>query len=94
MHLKGIVNNLTGEIIYSRARHDFHWDKTKTIAIDGGQTDYVKVVGLGWSFVDFDLDDVTPKQLFTDWNEYINKLGSIDKNNPSVKNLVISSPKI
>ena len=89
MHIKGIINNSTGEIIYSRARHDFHWDKTKTIAIDGGQEDYVKISGSNWSFVDFDLDNVTIKDLFTDWNEYVNKFGSIDKNDPLVKNLVI-----
>lgn len=80
MKITGLLNNKTGEIIFSRARHDFRWDKTKEIAIDGG-FDYTKCSfnpGADFRFVEFELD-VTKKELYDDWNHQKDKYGSLNK---------------
>ena len=68
-----------GSIVYSRARHDFHWCPCKSVAIDGGQVDYIKVNG---NFEDYEMItievDVTLKELYNDWNKEINKYGLIE----------------
>lgn len=79
LEITGILNNKTGEIIFSRARHDFRNDKTKEIAIDGG-FDYHKISfhsDADFCMVIFELD-VTKKELFDDWNHRRNKYGSLD----------------
>lgn len=90
MNITGLLNNKTGEIIFSRARHDFRWDKTKSIAIDGG-FEYTKVsfnTDSDYSVVSFDLD-VTKKELYDDWTLGKDKYGSLDSKtiNFTIKNV-------
>jgi len=69
-----------GDIIYSRARHDYHSCSCEEIAIDGG-FDYVRM----------NFKTKTPKivtkhisaskqELFDDWNNNIDKFGIIRDN--------------
>jgi hypothetical protein len=59
-----------GELIYSRARHDFHYCHCGSVAVDGGR-DYLKVTANDgeWSTQDLTLAGITEKELFDDWNE-------------------------
>ena len=71
---------LCGDIIYSRARHDFRWCSCETIAIDGG-LDYTKV--------SYDSEKVpspqthaielpiTREELYFDWNHAKDKFGLV-----------------
>ena len=82
MKIKGILIKETGEIIYSRANHDFLYDSTKKYAVDGGQTGYSRTIFedfKGFENVEFELD-VTIQELYDDWNKSIDKLGRIDSN--------------
>ena len=68
-------------VIYSRARHDFHWCPCENIAIDGG-FDYKKVcyktTGPRHLFVEV---DVTRDTLYQDWNYRKDQYGLILKEN-------------
>lgn len=44
MNINGVFVKSTKEIIFSRCRHDFHWNSNNKIAIDGG-FDYLKICG-------------------------------------------------
>lgn len=66
-----------GEIIYSRAHHDFHWCHCNTVYIDGG-FDYTRI---GFApdteppkVFQFEVN-ATKKDLYNDWNERKNKFG-------------------
>ena len=70
------------DVIYSRARHDFHYCNCGAIFVDGG-FDYLRY-GEGSNNESFDkieninLElDVTKEKLFDDWNKGINKFGII-----------------
>ena len=80
MKISGIKHKETGEVIFSRARHDFHWDSTRTIAIDGG-TDYTRIVGdlNAFQHVTITLEGVTAKDLYDDWNTRTDKYGCMSK---------------
>lgn len=81
MIITGLLNNKTGEIIFSRARHDFRSDKTNEISIDGG-FDYTKVSfkpDADYSLVSFRLN-ITKQELYDDWNHRKDKYGSLNKN--------------
>jgi hypothetical protein len=78
MTITGIKCANCGDIVYSRARHDFRWCSCESCAIDGGQRDYFKVTGNvnEYKFVDLELN-VTLEKLYNDWNKSIDKLGLI-----------------
>jgi len=64
-------------VVFSRTRHDYRWCPCKTIAVDGG-LDYSRVVYTE-SFpetVELNLD-LTPDQLYDDWNKRTDKHGII-----------------
>ena len=72
----GLLIYSTGELIYSRDRHDMHRDVgTKQYAIDGG-SEYCKIItppiavsGRDYDIVQFSLPDgVNAYTLHTDWN--------------------------
>ena len=69
-------------VIYSRARHDFHWCFCGEVAIDGG-FDYKKVcykdVGPRHLFVE--VPEVTREILLKDWNSEEDNYGLILKKN-------------
>ncbi len=70
-----------GDIIFSRAVHDFHWCSCNTIAIDGG-FDYTKINGDQKYFLDmFTIKiDALKIDLYNDWNYNENKYGRIGIN--------------
>ncbi len=83
LEVTGALIKATGEIIYSRARHDFHYDETGSVAIDGG-FDYVKTSFKSmddFEFVTLRLKGVTKKMLYDDWYHMNSddKYGSIHK---------------
>ena len=66
------------DVIYSRARHDFHRCGCGEVAIDGG-FDYINV-----NFkkkppkkIEFDIGDVTRKELYDDWNGGVDYYGVV-----------------
>ena len=68
-------------IIYSRAKHDFHWCPCGKCAVDGG-FDYFKIVGNreDWEMTELNvLEDHTDGEakniLYNDWNLNENKFG-------------------
>lgn len=67
-----------GDIIYSRAVHDFHWCSCKSVAIDGG-FDYVKICGEPTDYVKIKAMSIpaTKWDLYVDWNTNTNKFGWI-----------------
>lgn len=81
LSITGIRCNNCGDVIYSRAHHDFHGCSCKgdkeRVCIDGG-FEYVKVNGEpdDYEFVKFDLQ-ATKKELYEDWNFGKNKFGKI-----------------
>jgi len=79
MKIGGILVKETGEIIYSRARHDFRWDSTHKYAVDGGQEDYHRRVFEsedGFREIVFDLP-VSAEELYEDWRTGSDKYGVI-----------------
>lgn len=89
MKIKAIRCPKCGDVIYSRARHDFHWCTCKLIGVDGG-FDYTKYCirleegRIDWvaptSVLQIELEvDVTEKKLYKDWNLGINKYGIVRK---------------
>jgi hypothetical protein len=69
-----------GDVIYSRAHHDFHSCTCGAVSIDGG-FDYTRYMGLPEIFAQLKLEplevDSTKQELFDDWNKRIDKLGRI-----------------
>jgi hypothetical protein len=77
MKLIGIRCLKCGDIIYSRARHDFHYCSCGAIAIDGG-FDYLKISGEDWVMEkDLEIPDVDETVLYKDWNTGKDKYGVI-----------------
>ena len=70
-------------VVYSRARHDFHWCKCESVAIDGG-FDYKKICGdfQNWKHVSLELD-ATKNMLYNDWNSGEDDYGKFHVDNPT-----------
>lgn len=66
------------DIIYSRARHDFHYCSCGYIFIDGG-FEYCRVGAESLDNIKFENIEVnaTEKELYEDWNKNKNKFGII-----------------
>lgn len=80
MTLKALKCKKCEAIIYSRARHDFHWCPCGNLAVDGGR-DYMKI-----SFKEPDSYEqvevevkADAQKLYDDWNLNKNKFGTILK---------------
>jgi len=74
MKINAIKCLICGDIIYSRARHDFHSCKCGETSIDGG-FDYMRVIApSGYDNVEIEVD-TTEADLYKDWNEGIDKFG-------------------
>jgi hypothetical protein len=70
-----------GDIIYSRARHDFRWCSCQSVAVDGG-FEYTKICGNSEDIETFEHPfsiDASEVELYNDWNGYSNKYGKIKK---------------
>ena len=67
-----------GDILYSRARHDFHWCSCETVSIDGG-FEYIKINGDLKNFLNtFSIKtDSTKIDLYNDWNNEVDNFGKI-----------------
>ena len=69
------------DVIYSRARHDFHFCSCGEIAIDGG-FEYMR---MSYKSVKPEIVvrevDVTKDELFQDWNQRLDKFGFIKPKN-------------
>jgi hypothetical protein len=70
-----------GDIVYSRARHDFRQCSCGSVAIDGG-FDYVKVSADPAIFEDVKQHTITlpvsKLELYEDWNNRTDKFGKVD----------------
>jgi len=80
-----------GDLIYSRAHHDFHgcscWDTKEDhstgVAVDGG-FEYLRVCG-GWDGKAHRIKiDATKRELYDDWNRGKDKFGTIPKKKAKV----------
>lgn len=92
MKIFGLKNKKTGEIIYSRTVHDFHWDSTEMIAVDGG-FDYLRYMyknGAEFDRVTFELPNVTKQDLYNDWNNQIDNYGWLSEEKANEQNIVIN----
>ena len=78
MKIKGVRNERTGEIIYSRTNHDYHEDSAKEIFVDGQGDRFGWNAGVRYSLVEFELP-VTKNELFSDWNHQRNQFGWLNK---------------
>ena len=90
MLVKAIKCNNCGDIIYSRATHDFHWCSCKKTAIDGG-FDYYRIIGNreDWEMAEVHVldeksDDEVKEILYKDYNFSINKYGTIKGNTDNI----------
>lgn len=66
-----------GDVIISRAQHDFHYCSCDSVAIDGGDS-YMRCLykeGAKFKMATIDIP-YTSKQLYDDWNWRKDKLGS------------------
>lgn len=79
MRISAIKCLKCGDIIYSRATHDFRSCGCGAVSVDGG-FDYMKVCGDrgNFEFVRKNLK-VTKEELYKDWNNRIDKYGLIKK---------------
>lgn len=62
----GVICEECGQIIFSRARHDFRSCVCGHTSVDGG-FDYVKVCGSSWSLIELEIK-ATKQELYHDWN--------------------------
>ena len=76
-------------VVFSRTRHDYRWCPCKAIAVDGG-LDYARVVYKDEFPETVELNlDVTPDQLYDDWNKRQDVYGIIlDHKDTNPKNSV------
>lgn len=80
MKVGAIICPSCGDIIYSRARNDFHCCSCRDVAIDGG-FDYKKVCFKGERPKNIIIEiEATKEELYDDWNNRIDKFGIIKKN--------------
>lgn len=81
---------MCGDVIYSRARHDFHYCSCGNVFVDGGpvfnsdkNADYSRVGAFSFNLVksviyELDIDrsiEWVKKVFYHDWNNQINKYG-------------------
>jgi hypothetical protein len=67
------------DIIYSRARHDFHYCSCGKTFVDGG-FDYLRAgfdEKVGYATVNVEVEGVTKESLYEDWNKGLDKYGVI-----------------
>jgi hypothetical protein len=84
MKIKAIKCKKCNDIIYSRARHDYHGCSCKSIYIDGG-FDYIKITGEPGSYDSIDVDvDASKEKLYIDWARSIDKFGLISSGSQSL----------
>ena len=76
IYLKAVKCPKCGEIIYSRAHHDFHYCSCKTCFVDGG-FDYFRYSGPADSELYVVTLRTTKKRLYDDWNLSKDKYGCI-----------------
>lgn len=76
MKINAIKCKNCGDIIWSRARNDFHWCTCESVAIDGGFSMYQRVLGDDFEDIEIDLD-VTIEEAYEDWNRHFDQLGII-----------------
>jgi len=74
-----------GDKIFSRTNHDFRSCSCGSVSIDGGQSDYYRILWDDTEMVspkpfDLDIGDVTLKDLYNDWNMRVDHYGLIKKN--------------
>lgn len=74
-----------GDIIYSRAQHDFHYCSCNYVFIDGG-FEYSRFGAKSLdNIAQLEIDVKTTKEnLYKDWSESINKFGIVRKGKPCV----------
>lgn len=80
MTVFGIKCKKCGDIIYSRAVHDFHYCTCQSCAIDGGQNDYIRIIGNqeDWERVPkIEIKAKDLSELYNDWNKGKDKYGWI-----------------
>jgi collagenase-like PrtC family protease len=93
MQIRAIKCKKCNAIIYSRTRHDYRscLCKKNAISIDGGQSDYVRIIGEPNQIIDLTFPlNVTPYELYQDWNREKNHLGLI----PPKQKMNISTFKV
>ena len=76
MNIYGVQCYNCGDVIFSRARHDFHYCSCGKLGIDGG-FNYMKISYdpvIKYNMVLFTLN-VTKKELYDDWNKSKDKYG-------------------
>jgi Zn-finger nucleic acid-binding protein len=77
MKVKAIACPTCRTIIYSRARHDFHYCRCGEVAVDGG-FDYMKICFKKKLPITSEFEVAATKQeLFDDWNTDTNRFGWI-----------------
>ena len=81
MKIQAIQCPVCKAVIYSRARHDFHWcpcGEAGGVFIDGG-FDYMRCGGPDLATIQHvEVEVVTSRdELYNDWNLRINKFGTI-----------------
>lgn len=78
MQVNAIQCSHCNDIIYSRARHDFHYCSCGSCFIDGG-FDYTRYGANDLKDItDLEIEvDASTYELFEDWNKSINKFGTI-----------------
>ena len=77
MEINAIKCKKCGDIIFSRARHDFHSCSCESIYIDGG-FDYCRMAGAPTNIESCKIQlDITKEELFDDWNNGNDKYGLI-----------------
>lgn len=82
-----------GDLIFSRARHDFHYCTCGNTAVDGG-FEYTKVSHKGVMPMISKLHiDVTKQELMDDWNSGKDKFGVIKQLTPKQKTDKVSIVK-
>lgn len=67
------------DTIYSRARHDMRWCSCKSSAIDGGQTDYIKITGQNYELTEINVPKINLRDLYDDWSTSKDKYGLIKR---------------
>ena len=72
-----------GDIIYSRATHDFHYCSCNNVFIDGG-FEYSRIGAKDLdSLTQLEIDiNTTKNELYKDWSKSIDKFGIIKKDEP------------
>ncbi len=86
MKIKAIKCLGCGDILISRARHDFHFCFCGKTACDGGFS-YQKVCfdpNIGFEHVELDMP-VTEQELYDDWNKGLDKFGVISEDKENTK---------